>query len=93
MRKKDAVLISFFCGLLTMIVFTTAIVMFLPMSNNEFFPRHDSLHDLFATFYTFRFLLMLLFTLFSTSIVIGILKRYKVNYLFIFELDPHYKIT
>jgi hypothetical protein len=39
MRKKDAVLISFFCGLLTMIIFTTAILMFLPMSNHEFFSR------------------------------------------------------
>lgn len=36
---------------------------------------------------------MLLFTLFSTGVVIGILRKFKINYLFIFELDPHYKIT
>lgn len=43
--------------------------------------------------YTFRFLLMLIFTLAATGAAVKILKQFKVNYMFIFELDPQYKIT
>jgi hypothetical protein len=48
--------------------------------------------EIFASLYTFRFLLMILFTVISTAFAIRILRAYKVNYLFIFELDPNYKI-
>src|SRR5690606_5988771 len=92
-RKKDAILISFFCGLLVMIGFVTTILLVVPESEAHLFDRPHAVQHIYSTFYTFRFLFMLLFTLFSTSIVIGILKKYKINYLFIFELDPHYKVT
>jgi len=36
---------------------------------------------------------MILFTILSTAVAIKILREYKVNYIFIFELDPNYKIT
>lgn len=42
---------------------------------------------------TFRFLLMILFTVASAGVAIKVLRRYKVNYIFIFQLDPHYKVT
>lgn len=92
-RKKDAVMIAFFCGLLSMIVLVTIILLCLPESDTKIFDRDNALIKLFSVFYTYRFLLMLLFTLLSTGVVINILKKYKVNYLFIFELDPNYKIT
>ncbi len=76
-----------------MIVFTTSLLAFVPMKDGEIFLRPNALIDLYSTFYTFRFLLMILFTIFATSVVISILKSYKINYLFIFELDPHYKMT
>lgn len=53
----------------------------------------DPLKQIFASFYTFRFLLMILFTVASAGFGIKILRRFKVNYLFIFELDPNYKVT
>jgi hypothetical protein len=43
--------------------------------------------------YTFRFLLMVLFTVASAGVAIKVLRQYKVNYIFIFDLDPHYKVT
>lgn len=48
---------------------------------------------LYATFPAFRFTFVIAFILAATGIDIMILKKYKVNYLFIFELDPTYKIT
>lgn len=42
---------------------------------------------------TFRFFLMVIFTVAYAGIGIKILRRYKVNYIFIFELDPNYKVT
>ena len=36
---------------------------------------------------------MILFTVISATFAIKILSAYKVNYLFIFELDPNYKVT
>jgi len=36
---------------------------------------------------------MIVFTVLSTAVAIRILRAYKVNYLFIFELDPNYKVT
>eukprot|EP00347_Sterkiella_histriomuscorum_P002512 403367865 len=92
-RKKDAVLMSFFVGLLSMIGFVTLVLLIVPDSSNYIFDQPKADQEIYASFYTFRFLFMILFTLLSTGVVISILKTYKINYLFIFELDPHYKVT
>jgi hypothetical protein len=84
---------SFYGGLLVMIAFVSFALIIIPDSNFKDFTREDSLKEICSSFYTFRFLLMLVFTVFSTGVVIRILRKYKVNYLFIFELDPHYKVT
>lgn len=49
--------------------------------------------DIAANLPTFRFVFMVIFVLASTGFCIKVFKVYKVNYLFIFELDPHYKMT
>ncbi len=36
---------------------------------------------------------MVLFIVASAGVAIKILRKYKVNYIFIFELDPNYKVT
>lgn len=41
----------------------------------------------------FRFTFMLNFVIFATGFSIMIFKRYKVNYLYIFALDPKFKVT
>jgi hypothetical protein len=42
---------------------------------------------------TFRFLFMIVFILVATGIIVKYLRRYQINYMFIFELDPSYKLT
>lgn len=36
---------------------------------------------------------MIVLTVVSAGVAIKILRAFKVNYLYIFELDPNYKIT
>lgn len=43
--------------------------------------------------HTFRFLLMLIFVLVATGYVVKYLRVYQINYIYIFDLDPQYKIT
>jgi hypothetical protein len=43
--------------------------------------------------HTFRFLLMLIFTLAASGMVVKYLRLYQINYIYIFDLDPQYKIT
>jgi hypothetical protein len=75
-----------------MILVSLITLVVLPQSDS-IFDRPGAALEIFASLYTFRFLLMILFTVASTAFAIKILRKYKVNYLFIFELDPNYKIT
>jgi uncharacterized integral membrane protein len=79
---------SYFCGAISMILFVTLILIIMPSEERDF-----KFKKLFATFPAFRFPLVIVFILAATGIAIRIFKKYKVNYLFIFELDPGYKIT
>lgn len=91
MRRKDALLISFFCGTITIIIFMFLALLCIPDStldhhiNGEI---NDSAMELFSQMYTFRFLFMLIFILAASGFVIRIIKDYKINYMYIFELDP-----
>jgi uncharacterized membrane protein YqjE len=49
--------------------------------------------EIYSSLYTFRFLLMIVLTVVFAGLAIKILRAYRVNYLYIFELDPNYKIT
>ena len=80
---------AYFAGLLTMIILTLIVVIASPFERET----KDSIDEIFASFSTFRFLLMIIFTVASASVAIKVLRRYKVNYIFIFDLDPHYKVT
>lgn len=90
-RKKDAVLLAFFSGSLAVTLIVTFFVCLLDPSKYESW--ETNWNKIFASFPTFRFFLMIILTLFFTGIDVKILRAFKVNYLFIFELDPHYKIT
>jgi len=89
MRRKDAVLMAFLGGALCLIVFFTILLLSTPATDGYVFQALK----LYASFPAFRFTLVLCIILAATGMNIKILKRYKVNYLFIFELDPSYKIT
>ena len=89
MRRKDLILISMFTGSIIIMLIVTLFALIIPGADE---PWHDWL-EFFNSFYTFRFVLMCQLILLFTSIDIFILREFKVNYLFIFELDPQYKIT
>ena len=89
MRRKDLIMISVFSGALGILSIITIMVLLIPGVED---PWEDWL-EIFNNFYAFRFLFMIIFLLFFTAVDIYILRRFKVNYLFIFELDPHYKVT
>lgn len=85
-RRQDAVQMSFFAGAIMILVFIIVILLFIPAAANAAFQALK----LYATFPPFRFTFIIVFILAAAGIDIMILKKYKVNYLFIFELDPGY---
>lgn len=87
MRRKDALLMSFFCGTITMIIFMFFVLMAIP---DYVLNKHDhkSHVQLYSSIYTFRFFFMLIFMLASAGVVVKMLKKYRINYMYIFELDP-----
>ena len=66
LRRKDASLMAYFGGLLTMILFTLIVVSILPFERDPV----ESENEIFAAMYTFRFLLMVLFTVASAGVAI-----------------------
>lgn len=89
MRRKDLIFISLFTGAISVTFVITLCILFIPGVTS---PWEDWL-EIFNNLYLFRFLLMIILTLVFTGIDVAILRNFKVNYLFIFELDPSYKIT
>jgi hypothetical protein len=92
MRNKDAVILTFCAGLLTMIFILTFFLLIIPVDGHTF-RREDALNQILASLYTFRFLFMMIFMTLSASLCLKIFRDYKINYIFIMGLDPHYKIT
>ena len=88
MRSRDIGLMSFFAGTILILLFELIFSMQVPL-NHE-----DVRWDLFeGSFPSFRCALMLNLFLFLLGLDIYILRAYRINYPFIFELDPQYKIT
>ena len=61
---------------------------------DQAFSKEDTTNSaLLSSIHTFRFLFMMVFVLAATGVVVKYLRRYQINYMYIFELDPTYKIT
>lgn len=92
MRRKDALVIAFFCGAITIIVFMIITLLSIPDSALEKQLRRTD-DQLLSSVPTFRFLFMLTFVLAASGMVVRYLRIYHINYMYIFELDPTYNIT
>ena len=90
-RRKDAILLSFFSGTLLITTLITLTAILLPPAD----PNHSIIdwEEIVLTLPVYRFVFMLILGLFFIATDVMLLRRFKVNYLFIFELDPHYKVT
>lgn len=71
-----------------MILLALIIVMIIPQEDHPFL-----WDEIRASMYTFRFLIMIMLMVAYTAFAIKIMSAYKVNYHFIFDLNPDYKIT
>ena len=92
MRKKDAIILYYFAGLLTMIMFLIVCLIFTPQDPDD--PHlYNETNAFIANLYTFRFLLMVILLSLAASLCVKVFRDYKINYMFIMELDPHYKVT
>ena len=89
MRRKDLIMISVFSSAIAVFSLITILILIIPGAEE---PWYDWL-EIFNNFYVFRFLFMIVLLLFFTAIDIYILRMFKVNYQFILDLDPNYKIT
>jgi|LauGreDrversion4_2_1035121.scaffolds.fasta_scaffold115743_2 hypothetical protein len=89
-RQKDAILISFFCGTISIIAFMFIVLLSIPDSAMEKkgLPAPNTGQELMSSMYTFRFLFSLIFLITATGVVVKVLKNIRVNYMFILELDP-----
>lgn len=90
MRTKEAVVLMYFAGLLTIIIFLIVVIMILPLQSGS---RFNKLEEFLASLYTFRFLLTPIFLVLASALCIKVFVTHKINYIFIMELDPHKKIT
>ena len=83
-------MISFFCGTISIITFMFIVLMSIPDSaiEKKGLPAPKTGQDLMSSMYTFRFLFSIIFLTAATGVAIKVLKKIKVNYMFIFELDP-----
>jgi len=94
MRRKDALILTYFAGLITMIFVLSIFLIIIPEDKDgSKFPRENALTEVLASLYTFRFLFMLIFMTLSASFCVKTFRDYKINYMFIMELDPHFKMT
>lgn len=91
MRRKDVALLSFFAGTLLITFIICFFVVILPPED----PTESAVdwEEILLTLPVMRFCFMLIVALFFIATDVMILRKYRVNYLFIFELDPHYKVT
>jgi hypothetical protein len=92
MRRKDALLISFFCGSIAIIILMIFILLFIPDEALNITETHSDTM-IYSSVPTFRFFFMIIFTLAAAGVAVKILKTYRINYMYIFEFDPQYKIT
>jgi len=87
-------LLSFFSGTLLITLLVTIGTILMPVENvkplgNDYFDWDEMI----LTVPVFRFVLMMILALVLISVDVYILRKYRVNYMFIFDLDPNYKVT
>jgi EXS family len=90
MRRKDSNLLSFFAGTLLTSTLITIAALLVPGTPGK---NKIDWQEILFTMPIFRFFFMLILALALISLDVYILRKYRVNYMFIFGLDPNYKVT
>ena len=91
MRRRDNSQVSFFCGASIILFIFAVFFLLLPPEHEENRDRdYDSMTN---TVRIIRMTLILNFIIFGSAFCIKVFLDYRINYLYIFELDPHRKVT
>ena len=85
-RPKDIFISSFFLGMTVSLIIVALILLFIP-GDAQF-----STDYIYSALPVFRYTLIIGFCLFGIGVVINFFRTYAVNYLYIFQLDPNYRI-
>ena len=78
-RQKDAIRITFFAG-----CFLTTLMFLVYISS---LPAYPGSGDMYASEDTYMFTFIMIFILFAVGVNIQVMRKYSVNYTFIFEID------
>ena len=92
LRTKDTFWMAFSFGMLIVLFFWLLTTMVFSEGGLRHQPEFIR-SQVYAQFYPFRFMLMIALLILGTSISTLVFTAYKVNYMFIFDLDPTMKIT
>ena len=90
-RNREMNNLSFNLGILTMQIVVFLFVFCL--SNHNFNVDYDKKNLLVPFFPFFSFSLMIILCFFGLSLNIVIFKKYRINYIFIFDVDPRTRLT
>lgn len=93
MRRKDSNLISFFAGTLLVSVIITIFAIIVPSKEFSLNKTHFDWNELVLTLPIFRFFFIVILALALIAMDVYFLRKYRINYMFIFGLDPTYKVT
>lgn len=88
MRRRDALGIALTSGGTIIMLFILAFFIFCPSTDGK-----EHYRDWLTSFCVTRFTLMLIYLLFASAICIKLFQIHEINYLYIFEIDPHQKMT
>ena len=85
--------IAMFSGATCVLLLMSLYLLSIPNSALEFNGVTNIDSQLLSSLTVFRFIFMInLFVLFS-AIIVQLLRRFQINYLFIFEISPSHKVT
>mmetsp|Transcript_29983 Transcript_29983/g.29215 ORF Transcript_29983/g.29215 Transcript_29983/m.29215 type:complete len:89 (-) Transcript_29983:1009-1275(-) len=88
MVNKEASSISFLIGIDLVLIIIIVIISSLPGRDNLY---HAG--EIFALLPIYRCLLLMIMVVLSAGVCIEVFRYYKVNYIFIFEIDPQNKLN
>ena len=91
LRRKDSNLLFFFSGTLLISTIITGVALIIPTYDP--IDNQLDMQEIMFCLPVYRFVLMLILGLVLISLDVYILRKYRVNYMFIFGLDPLYKVT
>lgn len=87
-RRADALKISFWTGGTIVMTMFSLFFLFIPSSDSE-----DHFRDLFISLAVLRVGFMLIFMIAGSGVAIQIFNYHSINWLYLFEVDPHAKMT